>query len=155
MTPDDGFPSGMDRFALDAGTAEGLVSGAVDVGDAPPEYRAVAVALHALREPPESWELVGGPAVAERIAATVVAARTDHRAKGFFVFKGGWEYVGLVALVAVCVAALGPGEWSIDAAVHWHLFGLGWAGVALAAGLLSAVALLLVGRARSAEAVDG
>jgi hypothetical protein len=53
------------------------------------------------------------------------------------------------------VAALGPGEWSIDAAVHWHLFGLGWAGVALAAGLLSAVALLLVGRARSAEAVDG
>jgi len=70
----------MDRFALDAGTAEGLVSGAVDVGDAPPEYRAVAVALHALREPPESWELVGGPAVAERIAATVVAARTERAA---------------------------------------------------------------------------
>jgi hypothetical protein len=80
MTPDNGFPSGMDRFALDAGTAEGLVSGAVDVGDAPPEYRAVAVALHALREPPESWELVGGPAVAERIAATVVAARTERAA---------------------------------------------------------------------------
>lgn len=80
MTPDNGFPSGMDRFALDAGTADRLVSGAVDVGDAPPEYRAVAVALHALREPPESWELVGGPAVAERIAATVVAARTERAA---------------------------------------------------------------------------
>ena len=36
MRPRNGFPSGMDRFALDAGTAERLVSGAVDVGDAPP-----------------------------------------------------------------------------------------------------------------------
>ena len=80
MTPGNGFPSGMDRFALDAGTAEGLVSGAVDVGDAPPEYRAVAAVLQALREPPESWELVGGPAVAERIAATSVAARTERAA---------------------------------------------------------------------------
>src|SRR5207237_6088487 len=80
MTPGNGSPAGMDRFALDAGTAEGLVSGAVDVGDAPPEYRAVATALQALREPPESWELVGGPAVAERIATTVVAARRARAA---------------------------------------------------------------------------
>ncbi|HEY4400979.1 MAG TPA: hypothetical protein VGO38_03005 [Acidimicrobiia bacterium] len=80
MTAGNGFPSGMDRFAVDAGTAEGLVSGAVDVGDAPPEYRAVAAVLQALREPPESSELVGGPAVAERIAATVVTARTERAA---------------------------------------------------------------------------
>ncbi len=80
MTPGNGFSYGMDRFALDAGTAEGLVSGSVDVGDAPPEYRAVAAVLQALREPPESWELVGGPAIAERIAATVVAARTERAA---------------------------------------------------------------------------
>jgi hypothetical protein len=80
MRLENGFPSGMDRFALDAGTAEGLVSGAVDVGDAPPEYRAVAAALQALREPPESRELVGGPAVAERIAATVAVARTARAA---------------------------------------------------------------------------
>jgi len=70
----------MDRFALDAGTAEGLVTGSVDVGDAPPEYRAVAAVLQALREPPESWELVGGPAIAGRIAAAVVAARTERAA---------------------------------------------------------------------------
>ena len=80
MTPGNGSPPGMDRFALDAGTAEGLVTGSVDVGDAPPEYRAVAAVLQALREPPESWELVGGPAVAERIAATVVAARRARAA---------------------------------------------------------------------------
>lgn len=80
MTPGNGSPSGMDRFALDADTAERLVTGAVDVGDAPPGYRAVAASLQALREPPESLELAGGPAVAERIAATVVAARTERAA---------------------------------------------------------------------------
>jgi hypothetical protein len=78
MTAGNGSPAGMDRFALDAGTAERLVTGAVDVADAPPEYRDVADVLLAMREPPESWELVGGPAVAERIAAAVVVARTER-----------------------------------------------------------------------------
>jgi putative oxidoreductase len=87
------------------------------------------------------------------VGLMVAAALTDHRGKGFFVFKGGWEYVGLIALVAVCVAALGPGKWSIDAAVHWHLFGLGWAGIALVVGLLGAVALILVGREGSTDAL--
>jgi putative oxidoreductase len=75
----------------------------------------------------------------------LVAALSDHRGKGFFVFKGGWEYVGLVGLVAVCVAGLGPGKWSIDAVAHWHLFGVGWAALALVVGLLGALALLFVG----------
>ena len=78
MTAGNGFPRGMDRFALDAGTAERLVTGAVDGADAPPEYRNVADVLLAMREPPESWELVGGPAVAERIAAAVVVPRTER-----------------------------------------------------------------------------
>jgi len=78
MTAADGFPAGMDRFALDAGTAERLVSGAVDVADAPPEYRDVAAVLLALHEPPESCDLVDGPAVAERIAATVTVKRTER-----------------------------------------------------------------------------
>ena len=106
MTPENGFPSGMDRFALDAGTAEGLVSGAVDVGDAPPEYRAVAAVVQALREPPESWELVGGPAVAERIAARVVAARTERaptRPRRF----ASRTRVALASLVALGLALSG------------------------------------------------
>ena len=78
MTAGSGFPAGMDRFALDAGTAERLVTGAVDVADAPPEYQDVAAVFLALREPPESWELVGGPAVAERIAAAVTVTRTER-----------------------------------------------------------------------------
>ena len=106
MTPGNGFPSGMDRFALDTGTAEGLVSGAVDVGDAPPEYRAVAAVLQALREPPESWELVGGPAVAERIAATVVAARTERAATRPRRFASRTR-VAVASLVAIGLALSG------------------------------------------------
>jgi hypothetical protein len=77
MTPRVGFPSGMDMdpFALDPGTAERLVTGAVDAGDAPPAYRAVASTLQALRAAPESAEWTGEPAAVEQIAAAVVVVR--------------------------------------------------------------------------------
>jgi hypothetical protein len=81
MTAGDGFPFGMNRFALDLGTAERLVMGAVDVGDAPPQYRAVAATLSALREPPDPGELLGGPAAAEQIAAVVLRERTVGAAR--------------------------------------------------------------------------
>lgn len=106
MTPESGSPSGMDRFALDAGTAEGLVSGAVDVGDAPPEYRAVAALLQSLREPPESWEQVGGPAAAQRIAATVVAARTERAVRRPRRFASRTR-VAVASLVALGLALSG------------------------------------------------
>jgi putative oxidoreductase len=52
----------------------------------------------------------GGPLpAAAAVGLMTVAARTDHRGKGFFVFKGGWEYVGVVGGAAVALAALGPG----------------------------------------------
>jgi len=77
MTPRVGFPSGMDMdpFALDSGTAERLVTGAADAGDAPPAYRAVARALQALRAAPESAEWTGEPAAVEQIATAVVVVR--------------------------------------------------------------------------------
>ena len=62
----------MDPFALDTGTAERLVAGSLDAGDAPPEYHAVARTLQALRQPPDSAELAGAPeeaSVAARVAA--------------------------------------------------------------------------------------
>jgi len=62
----------MDPFALDAGTAERLVTGAADVGDAPPGYQDVARTLEALRTVPESWELADEPAAVARIGAAVV-----------------------------------------------------------------------------------
>jgi hypothetical protein len=71
MTARDGFSRDMDRFALDAGTAERLVTGAVDVADAPPAYRGVARTLQALREAPDNTELFDEPAAVEQIAAAV------------------------------------------------------------------------------------
>jgi hypothetical protein len=75
MSGRDGFRGDMDPFALDAGTAERLVTGAVDAADAPPEYRAVAGTLQALRRAPERWELAGGRAAVEQIAAAVALER--------------------------------------------------------------------------------
>lgn len=86
---------------------------------------------------------LGFPAAgAAFIGLMMVAARTDHRGKGFFVFKGGWEYVVLLALVAAAMVSIGPGRWSIDAALGWHLAGPGWAGFAVVVGVAAAAGLL-------------
>jgi putative oxidoreductase len=53
-------------------------------------------------------------AAAAFIGLRTVAAMTDHRGKGFFVFKGGWEYVAIVGVVAAVIAAIGPGGSSLD-----------------------------------------
>jgi putative oxidoreductase len=83
-------------------------------------------------------------ATAAFVGLMVVATRTDHRGKGYFVFKGGWEYTVLVAVVAVGLASTGPGGWSLDDALGLDLAGAGWAlgvavvGVAAALGMLAA-----------------
>ncbi|SHH61025.1 DoxX family protein [Streptomyces sp. 3214.6] len=79
-------------------------------------------------------------------AATVglmaVAARTDHRGKGFFVFKGGWEYAGVVGGAAVALAALGNGRYSLDGLLNRRPSGAGPAVLAAGVGAASAAALL-------------
>jgi putative oxidoreductase len=52
-------------------------------------------------------------AAAGLIGIMVVAARTDHRG-AFFMFKNGWEYVMVYGFLAFGIAALGPGQWSLD-----------------------------------------
>lgn len=79
---------------------------------------------------------------AAMVGLMAVAARTDHRGKGFFVFKGGGEYVMVFAAVATAAAALGPGRWSVDGLRGRERKGAGWALAAAAAGLGSAAALL-------------
>lgn len=81
---------------------------------------------------------------AATIGLMTTAARTDHKGKGFFVFKGGWEYTGVVAAVATAIATLGPGRFSVDAVRGRPRSGLKWGllaalfGVASSAGLLAA-----------------
>jgi putative oxidoreductase len=75
-----------------------------------------------------------------------VATMTDHRGKGFFVFKGGWEYTVVVAAIAFAVAIAGPGRWSLDRAAGLQLDGLGWGSAALLVGLVAGVGTVLVFR---------
>lgn len=79
------------------------------------------------------------------IGLMTVAAATDHRGKGFFVFKGGWEYVAIVALVSFALASAGPGQWSVDHALGVGFAGAGWAALAAAIGVLAGLATVLAG----------
>lgn len=51
---------------------------------------------------------------AAAIGLMATATATDHRGKGFFIFKGGWEYVLVVGAAATALAGLGHGRWSFD-----------------------------------------
>lgn len=81
------------------------------------------------------------------VGVMLVAWITNHRGNGFFIFRPGegWEYVMTLTGLAVVLAMLGPGGWSLD-----HVAGLirpldGWRGLGIAAGAggLSAAATLL------------
>ena len=85
-----------------------------------------------------------GLAATAFVGLMLVATLTDHRGKGYFVFQGGWEYTVLVALVAVGVAALGPGRWSADHALGLDVAGAGWSLASVAVGGLAAAVLLVV-----------
>ena len=86
--------------------------------------------------------LLTGLSATAYVGLMTVAALTDHRGKGYFIFKGGAEYVVLVAMVAVGLAVVGPGRWSLDHALGLDLAGIGWGVVALVGGLAAAAALL-------------
>jgi putative oxidoreductase len=98
-------------------------------------------------------ELVGGlligfglliPLGALIAAATMlVAARTDHRGKGWFITGSGAEYVVTNAIVAIALAAAGGGRYSLDHAFGLHLSGADWA--AATAGAAGAAAGLVLG----------
>lgn len=79
------------------------------------------------------------------VGLMLVAGIVAHRQNGFFVFKEGYEYVLVVALVALAIAALGPGSASVDAALGIDDDLDGWTGalVAAAVGVVGG-ALLLV-----------
>ncbi len=74
-------------------------------------------------------------AAAGMVALMLVAGYTVHRKNGFFIVASGWEYNFILAIMAVCVAMLGAGRFSID-----HLLNIiddlaGWRGLAISAGV--------------------
>lgn len=90
--------------------------------------------------------LLDSVACAGVVGVMLVAWITNHLRNGFFIFRPGegYEYVMTLTLLALALAMLGPGGWSID-----HVAGLvhalsGWHGLAIAggAGGLGAAGLL-------------
>lgn len=80
------------------------------------------------------------------VALMFVAAWTVHRPNGFFIVKEGWEYNLVLALSAVAVATLGPGQYSLDWLIFGHYWRSGWHGllISLLLGLGGAVGQLLI-----------
>ena len=74
------------------------------------------------------------------------AAATDHKGKGFFIFKGGWEYVGVVGATAAALSALGPGKYSLDGARGKRRGGLRSGLFSAALGVGAAVGMLATSR---------
>lgn len=78
------------------------------------------------------------------VALMLVAAYVVHLKNGFFIISDGYEYNLILAVSAVGVAMLGPGEWSIDDAIGIADDLDGWVGllVAAAGGIAAGAAQL-------------
>jgi len=89
------------------------------------------------------------------LGTMVVAGVIEHRAHGFFVFRGGYEYVLLIAVVVTAVAVSGGGRASVDDAMGFSLRGASGLGACLGIGIGGAVVLLgLCWRPRAAGPAD-
>jgi putative oxidoreductase len=79
------------------------------------------------------------------LGVMAVAFWIEHRRRGFFIYLPGqgWEYVVMIATVAVLIGTVGPGRFSVDHAMDLSLFN-DWKGliVTLAGGLGGAALLL-------------
>ncbi|MFD0364676.1 DoxX family protein [Nocardia sp. GCM10030253] len=83
-------------------------------------------------------------ACAAVISMMLVAGLLVHRANGFFVFREGYEYVLVLATVALALGVLGPGRWSLDRLADIEITGWGGGAVALGAGVVATAGLLAV-----------
>lgn len=80
---------------------------------------------------------------AAMVGIMVVAGFIGHRKNGFFIIRDGWEYVFVLAVIAVGLAATGPGEWSVDDAIGLDLAGAPGLAIAAVGGVAMAVGLLV------------
>jgi putative oxidoreductase len=82
------------------------------------------------------------PLTAAGCVGLMLVAAWTHKGN-FFVFKDGWEYNLVLALLFVLVAVTGPGEWSLDEALDLDLAGT--TGLLLSlVGLVASIGLLAV-----------
>jgi putative oxidoreductase len=87
------------------------------------------------------------------LAITVVmlnAIIAVHISKGFWNGNGGYEFPLTLATVAVSIAAIGPGRFSIDRAIGWddNISGVWWGLGVLVAAVLITFVTQTIGRRR-------
>jgi putative oxidoreductase len=84
------------------------------------------------------------PLTAAGFVGIMFVAAWTHKGH-FFVFKDGWEYNLVLAVLAVLVAVTGPGRWSLDNALDIADDLDGTTGLLISlVGLLASIALLAV-----------
>lgn len=71
------------------------------------------------------------------VSAMLVAIVTVHLSKGFFASNGGYELPLIMAAGAVCLAFIGPGAYSLDAALGIVRDGWAWGVGAVVVGLIA------------------
>jgi putative oxidoreductase len=81
-------------------------------------------------------------AAAAIISVMLVAGLLAHRKNGFFVFKDGYEYVLVLAVVCILLGATGPGHFSVDYAAGIQVTGWAGAGIALGVAVVAVAGLL-------------
>jgi putative oxidoreductase len=84
-------------------------------------------------------------AAAAIVGLMIVAGWTTHRENGFFIVKSGWEYNLILATIAIGVATLGPGRYSLDWIIGIEASFQPMLGLAVSAGLgaLAGIGLLV------------
>jgi putative oxidoreductase len=84
------------------------------------------------------------PLTAAGCVGIMVVAAWTHKGR-FFVFKDGWEYNLILGLMAILIATIGPGRWSLDYALDLTDDLSGGTGFVLSLlGVVAAVVLLAV-----------
>ena len=90
-------------------------------------------------------------AAAALIGTMAVAIITVHWSKGVWSTEGGYEYNAVLMAVAFALAAVGPGNWSLDHALGFDIAGAGWGLAALGAGAVGGALMYLIGRSTGAS----
>ncbi|WP_054811886.1 DoxX family protein [Nocardia arizonensis] len=76
------------------------------------------------------------------VSVMLVAGLLAHRRNGFFVFAEGYEYVLVLAVVAVALGLTGPGWLSLDHVADIEITGWAGGGIALGLGVVATAGLL-------------
>lgn len=81
-------------------------------------------------------------ACAAVVSVMLVAGLLAHRPNGFFIFREGYEYVLVLAVVSIALGLLGPGDVSIDALADIEITGAAGGGIAFGVGVVATAGLL-------------